>query len=67
MIMPRMILPDILVAGGQLKAATGVELPNKTPVNLLPWGLVSNLRRAEILYALGQFLVRNQQVNPAFV
>ncbi len=43
MIMPRMILTDIFIAGGQLKAATGVELPNTTPVNLLPWGLVLSL------------------------
>ena len=67
MIMPRMILTDIFIVGGQLKAATGVELPNTTPVNLLPWGLVSNLRRLEILSAPDQFLVRNQQVHPAFV
>ena len=67
MIMPRMILTDIFIAGGQLKAATGVELPNATPVNLLPRGLVPNLRRREILAAFGQFLIRNQQIHPALV
>ena len=67
MIMPRMILTDVLIVCGQLKAATGVELPNATPVNLLPRGLVPNLRRREILSTPDQFLVGNQQIHPALV
>ena len=67
MIMPRMILPDVLIAGGQLKTSTGVELPYTTPVYLLPRGLVPYHRRREILAAFGQFLIRNQQIHPALV